>query len=168
MESMEEYKQRILSYQAGQNPLDLQAAMPTKLAALLNGVPQDILTRRPTPKKWSIAEIVAHLADDELVGAYRIRLILGAPGTPIQAFDQDAWAVAGKYATRETQQSLSWFRILREMNLALFASLETAQWQQYGIHAERGVETIADIAAYYAGHDVNHLQQIEASLMRAQ
>ncbi|HEV7839179.1 MAG TPA: DinB family protein [Gemmatimonadaceae bacterium] len=164
MGTMEEYTQRILSYQAGQNPLDLQAAMPAKLAALVDGIPHNVLTRRPAPEKWSIAEIVAHLADDELVGAYRIRMILGAPGTPMQAFDQDVWAVLGKYGARDTQLSLAQFRMLREMNLALFESLNAAQWQQYGVHAERGIETIADIAAYYAGHDLNHLQQIKAIL----
>jgi hypothetical protein len=164
METMEEYKHRILSYLDGKDPLDLQAAMPSKLAALLHGVPHDMLTGRPAPKKWSIAEIVAHLVDDELVGAYRIRMILGTSGTPIQAFDQDAWATLGKYAERDTQQSLAQFQMLREMNLALFASLDATQWQQYGVHTERGVETIADIAAYYAGHDLNHLQQIEAIL----
>jgi hypothetical protein len=93
-------------------------------------------------------------------------MILGAPGTPIQAFDQDMWAVLGNYGARDTQLSLAQFRVLREMNLALFESLSAAQWQQYGIHAERGVETIADIAAYYAGHDLNHLQQIKAILSR--
>jgi hypothetical protein len=164
MGTMEEYTQRILSYQAGQNPLDLQAAMPARLAALVDGRPHDVLTRRPAPKKWSIAEIVAHLVDDELVGGYRIRMILSAPGTPIQAFDQDTWAVLGKYGTRDTQLSVAQFRMLREMNLALFESLNAPQWQQYGVHAERGIETIADIAAYYAGHDLNHLQQIKAIL----
>jgi hypothetical protein len=91
-------------------------------------------------------------------------LILGASGTRIQAFDQDAWAVTGKYVERDMQQSLIWFRMLREMNLTLFAGLDVAQWQLYGVHAERGAETIADIAAYYAGHDLNHLRQIETIL----
>jgi hypothetical protein len=162
METTEEYKQRILSYQIGQDPLVLQAEMPSKLAAVLKGVPAS--TRRPKPHKWSVSEIVAHLADDELVAAYRIRLILGASGTPIQAFDQDVWATTGKYVERDIQQSLAWFRTLRDMNLTLFASLDATQWQHYGVHAERGVETITDIAAYYAGHDLNHLRQIETIL----
>jgi len=168
METTDEYKQRLLSYLAGHDPLDLQAAMPAKLAALLHGVSHDLLIRRPSPKKWSVAEIVAHLADDELVGAYRIRMILSAPGTPIQAFDQDAWAALGTYVERDTHQSLAQFRMLREMNLALFATLNAAQWQQYGVHAERGIETIADIATLYAGHDINHLKQIEAIIPKAQ
>lgn len=164
METMEEYKRRILSYQAGQDPLQMQAAMPSKLEATVARVSQEILTRRPALHKWSIAEIVAHLVDDELVGAYRIRLILGAPGTQIQAFDQDAWSTTGRYAEWDVQQSLAWFRMLREMNLALFSRLTVDEWQRYGMHAERGVETLADIAAYYAGHDINHLRQIEAIL----
>jgi len=69
-----------------------QAAAPEKLAALTSGLSADELARRPAPDKWSIQELAAHLADDELVGAYRIRMILSFPGTAIEAFDQDIWA----------------------------------------------------------------------------
>jgi DinB superfamily len=91
-----QYKSRILRHVAGRDPLPLLAAAPATLAALVADVPPAVCARRPTPGKWSIQEIVAHLADDELVGAYRIRLILSAPGTAIQAFDQDVWAVTGR------------------------------------------------------------------------
>src|SRR5215210_6406951 len=97
-ETQAEYKARILRHVAGREPLPLLAAAAPTLATLLADVPPAVFARRPAPGKWSIQEIVAHLADDELVGAYRIRLILAAPGTAIQAFDQDAWAKAGRYA----------------------------------------------------------------------
>jgi hypothetical protein len=120
------------------------------------------LARRPAPDKWSIQELAAHLADDELVGAYRIRMILSSPGTTIQAFDQDIWARTGRYATTDTEASVEMFRILRQANLALLRSLTPGEWDLYGIHAERGTESIRDIAMYYAGHDINHFKQIEA------
>ena len=88
-ETQAEYKARVLSYQTGADPLALQAAAPDKLASLVMGMSPSDLDWRPASGKWSAREIVAHLADDELVGAYRIRLILSAPGTPIQAFNQD-------------------------------------------------------------------------------
>jgi len=88
-ETISEYKARISSYRAGADPLVLQAKAADTLAALVEGLSSHDLGRRPAPQKWNIREIVAHLADDELVGAYRIRLILSAPGTEIQAFDQD-------------------------------------------------------------------------------
>jgi hypothetical protein len=66
---------------------------------------------------------VAHLADDDLVGAYRIRLILSEPEIAIQAFDQDTWAMIGRYAQIEPQVSLALFRALRAANLALWHAL---------------------------------------------
>jgi len=161
-EAADAYKAKILGYQAGSDFLALQTTAPEKLVFLTTGLSADELGRRPAPDKWSIQEIAAHLADDELVGAYRIRMILSAPGTAIQAFDQDIWARTGRYASTDTQASVEMFRILRQANLALLRSLTPAEWDLYGVHAERGAESIRDIAMYYAGHDLNHFKQIEA------
>jgi len=162
IETVAEYKGRILRYQAGADPLVLQAKAPDVLAALVDGLSAEHLEHRPTPGKWSIREIVAHLADDELVGAYRIRLILSAPGTGIQAFDQDVWARTGRYRTRDIIDSLALYRTLRFANLKLLQSLTAQEWDFFGVHAERGVESLRDIAMYFAGHDINHFRQIES------
>ena len=91
-ETVEQYRQRMLNHLEGRDPLKLQAAAPKTLARLLKGVSASKARKQPAPGKWSIAEIAAHLADTELVGGYRIRTILGAPGAPIQGFDQDELA----------------------------------------------------------------------------
>jgi DinB family protein len=78
--------------------------------------------------------------------------------------DQDVWAEKGRYARRNIKASLELFRALRHANLDLFKSLTPAVWKLAGVHAERGVETLWDIAEHYAGHDINHLQQIRAIL----
>ena len=161
-ETVDEYKARILRYQAGADPLLLQARAPDSLAALVAGLSADHLGQRPSPGKWCIREIVAHLADDELVGAYRIRLILSAPGTAIQAFDQDVWARTGRYSSRDVGDSLALYRTLRFANLKLLQSLTVQEWDMSGVHAERGIESLRDIAMYFAGHDINHFQQIES------
>ena len=160
-ETVDAYKARILRYQAGADPLVLQAKAPELLSQLLEGLSADHLDHRPAPGKWSIREIVAHLADDELVGAYRIRLILSAPGTTIQAFDQDVWAATGRYSTRDTGDSLAIYRSLRLANLQLLQALTPQEFDRYGVHAERGVESLRDIAMYFAGHDINHFRQID-------
>ena len=161
-ETQAEYKARVLSYQTGADPLALQAAAPDKLASLVMGMSPSDLDWCPAPGKWSAREIVAHLADDELVGAYRIRLILSAPGTPIQAFNQDVWARTGRYNATDVGESLELFRVLRRANLALLRSLGPAEWEMSGVHAERGTESLRDIATYYAGHDINHFRQFES------
>ena len=108
---------------SGKDPLRLQQAAPRKFAALTKGLSKKQLTRRPEPGKWSIAEILAHLADAELVIGYRLRLILASNGTPIQAFDQDAWAETFSYSRRDPKTSLETFRTLRENNLRLLSSV---------------------------------------------
>ena len=161
-ETAASYKARILSYQAGADFLALQAAAPERLAALLEGLTTAQLTRRPAPDKWSIQELVAHLAEDELVGAYRLRMVLSSPGTALQAFDQDVWARTGRYSERDVHSSLELFRVLREVNLELLRSLSAEEWDMHGVHAERGVESVRDMAMHFAGHDINHFKQIEA------
>jgi DinB superfamily len=163
-ETAQQYTQRILANAQGQDPLKLQSATPKKLARLVKGIPTAKMRKRPAPDKWSVAEILAHLADVEIVVGWRMRSILGAPGTPIQAFDQDAWVMAGHYAKRDPRKSIEQHRVVREANLALLKSLSADQWKQYGQHAERGQESIERIVAMIAGHDVNHIRQIERIL----
>src|SRR6266446_10065263 len=165
-ETPQQYTQRLLGYVGGKKPLAVQAATANKLARLIKGVPVSRLRKRPAPDKWSVSEILAHLADTEIVGGFRMRLILGAPGTPISAFDQDSWVTSGHYEKRDSRKSVGQFRVSREANLALLKSLTAEQWKHYGIHSERGQETIEHIVRMFAGHDINHLQQIESILPR--
>jgi DinB superfamily len=160
-ETPQEYIQRIMAQLGWQKPLKVQSGTPAKLGRLVQRASAAKLRKRPAPGKWSAAEIVAHLADCEIVTGWRMRLILGAPGTPIQAFDQDAWAAAGHYEKRDARKSLAQFRAAREGNLALLKSLTPEQWKHHGMHAERGVETIEHIVCMMAGHDLNHLAQVE-------
>lgn len=162
----QQYTKRILDYVEGREPLAVQAATSRKLDRLVKGVSTAKLRKRPAPEKWSVGEILAHLADAEIVIAYRIRLILGSPGVPIVAYDQDSWAGSGHYDKRDPRKSLEQFRALREANLALLKSLTPEQWQQYGMHSERGQESVEKIARMCAGHDINHLQQIEKIFSR--
>ena len=161
-ETPQEYIQRMLGNVQGQDPLKTQAATAKKLERLVKGVPTSKLRKRPAPDKWSVAEILAHLADTEIVGSWRIRSILGAPGTPIQAFDQDVWAKVGRYRKLDAHKCLEMFCILREHNLTLLRSLKPRQWRMYGMHAERGKETFRRCVTLIAGHDFNHLNQIRA------
>jgi uncharacterized damage-inducible protein DinB len=160
-ETPQQYTQRMLGYSQGQNPVRLQRATHRKLATLIKRLSKKQLARRPAPDKWSIAEIIAHLADAELVIGYRMRLILASNGTAIQAFDQDAWAQTFKYSCRDPKTSLETFRMLRENNLRLLGPAPRSSWQNYGQHQERGKETIDHLVKMMAGHDLNHLIQVE-------
>ena len=165
-ETPQQYTQRVLGYVEGKKPMAVQAATASKLTRLIEGVPVSRLRKRPAPDKWSVSEILAHLADAEIVGGFRMRLILGDPGTPIPAFDQDRWVSSGHYDKRNPRRSVEQFRTLREANLVLLKSLTREQWKHHGVHSERGVESIDRIAHMFAGHDLNHLRQIERILRK--
>jgi uncharacterized damage-inducible protein DinB len=161
-ETAQQYTERLLSYSEGDDALKLQAEAPVRLASLLKGRSSDELMRAPAPAKWSVAQIVAHMADAEIAISFRLRQILSTNAIPLQAYDQNAWADALDYAHRDAQQSLAQYRALREANVALLKSVPRKLWDNYGEHAERGRESITHMVKMTAGHDINHLHQIEA------
>jgi len=160
-ETAEQYIQRILGYVEGRDAIQVQRATAAKLKNFIHGLTPKQLRWRPQPGKWSIAEIVAHLADTEVVASWRMRSVIGENGITIQPFDQDAWASAFNYAGRDVKRSLETFRVLRENNLAMLKEIPRATWDNYGIHLERGKETIAHLTRMFAGHDTNHVLQVE-------
>jgi hypothetical protein len=163
-ETIQQYTQRILSNAGGQDPVKIQSATNQQLARLIEGVQIAELRKQPAPDKWSVAEILAHLADVEIVIGWRMRSVLGNPGTTIQAYDQNSWVTSGHYEKRDPAKSLELHRVLREANLELLKSLTPEQWKQFGQHAERGEESIERIVRMLAGHDINHLKQVEQIL----
>jgi hypothetical protein len=163
-ETAQQYTQRILSHSAGQDALKLQAATPKKLERLIKGVGPAKLRKKPAPGKWSVAEIIAHLADSEIVIGWRMRSILGAPGSEVQAYDQNAWNANLHYDKRDVRKDVIQLRVNRDANLALLKTLTGEQWKQFGVHSERGQESIEHIVKLIAGHDLNHIQQIEGIL----
>ncbi|MFZ0733154.1 MAG: DinB family protein [Candidatus Sulfotelmatobacter sp.] len=160
-ETAEQYIGRILGYVEGQDAVKLQRTTAGKLKKLTQGLTPKQLKWRPEPAKWSIAEIVAHLADTEVVASWRMRSVIGENGITIQPFDQDAWASAFNYRDRDSKRSLETFRVLRENNLAMLKEISKETWDNYGMHLERGKESIAHLTRMFAGHDTNHLLQIE-------
>jgi uncharacterized damage-inducible protein DinB len=160
-ETPQEYTKRIRGYINGKDPLKIQKSTAKKLQKLIKPLSKKQMKKRPGPGQWSIAEILAHLADAEVVGSWRMRLILGNTGQPIQAYDQEVWADTFKYGDRDAKESLKVFRVLRENNLSLLKRIPDPLWENHGMHAERGKETISRIVEMFAGHDLNHLKQVE-------
>jgi len=161
-ETAEEYIARILNNSEGQDGLAVLGQTTDRLKALLDSSTSENWRRRPGPGRWSAAEVLAHLADAELVAAWRVRSILASNGTPLQAFDQDVWASAFKYGEIDPAESLQTFSAARASLLSLLARVDPSRHAHHGLHAERGKETITHLIQLYAGHDINHLKQIEA------
>lgn len=166
-ESPQQYAARITSYVAGMNHLGVLQSTPRTIAALMRGRPGASLKKSRVEGKWAIAELLAHLAESEIVLAYRLRLVAGEGGTPIQAFDQNVWQSNAGYLRKDPQQALELFTILRKANVSFLKSLTEEQWKMYGIHSERGEESVGRMVEMYAGHDMNHLRQIREQVPKA-
>ena len=160
-ETAQQYISRILGNVEGQDALAVQKSTPARLKKATARLTPKQLRWKPAPEKWSIAEVLAHLADAEIVGSWRMRSVVCASGTTLQPYDQDSWAAAFQYGKREAKQSLELFRVLRENNVAMLKSLPKEAWDTHGMHLERGKETLAHIVRMFAGHDVNHVRQVE-------
>ena len=160
-ETAEQYISRILGYVEGQDAIKIQKTTAARLKKAIHGLTPTQLKWRPDPAKWSIAEILAHLADTEIVASWRMRSVIGENGITIQPFDQDAWASVFEYRDRDPKRSLELFRLLRENNLDMLKEISPATWENYGMHLERGKESIAHLARMFAGHDTNHVLQVE-------
>jgi len=96
-----------------------------------------------------------------VVLGWRLRLVLGSNGISIQPFDQDVWSSIFAYEHSDPKQSLEIFRTLRAANLELLKRVPKELWNNYGMHQERGKESVAHMVQMIAGHDLNHLRQIE-------
>ena len=110
--------------------------------------------------KWSAREILCHLADCEMVFAFRLRQTLAEDHHVIQPFDQEKWAA--QYDCYDTRDALSTFHTVRNWNLALIRSLPPEALETTVTHPERGTITFRTIVETMAGHDINHLRQLEA------
>src|SRR4051812_8481015 len=164
LETFAEYTARLLALAEGSEPLEVLAATPGRLARALAARGAADLQWSPEPARWSIAQIVSHLADSEIVLAYRLRMILSAPGTPIQAYDQDRWSGAQHAAASDAFASLSLFAAVRAATVDLLRRLTPEERERHGVPSERGPESIALLMRLYAGHDRNHMAQIERLL----
>lgn len=166
-ETVQQYIARITGYVGDRDPWVVLAETPDRLRSLVEGASSEALTWTPSPDRWSVTEIAAHLADAEIVGAWRIRSALAQDGVTLQAYDQNAWASAFRYRQTPVEESVALFGTLRTATLRLLRAVDPARQQHCGMHAERGREPVVHIMRMYAGHDLNHLSQIERLLDEA-
>jgi DinB superfamily len=145
------------SFLGARDPHQVIAATPARLCELLDLVAD--ASKSPAPGKWSVREILCHLADCEIVFAYRLRQTLAEPHHVIQPFDQDTWAA--NYSAYDAPSALAVFTAVRNFNVKLIASLPPGAFSKPATHPERGTMTFRTIVETMGGHDLNHIAQIE-------
>jgi uncharacterized damage-inducible protein DinB len=154
------YVSAVLGLLGNQDPITVLRDTPAALRRAIDGVPLAKLRQAETSGKWSINQVLQHLADSDLVWGWRVRLILAQDRPAITGYDQDQWADRLHYDDADPEVALETFAVLRRGNLRLIERAPREDWARVGVHAERGEESIAHLIDLYAGHDLLHLQQI--------
>src|SRR5712692_4363235 len=144
------------SHLGSRNAREVLGSTPQELRRLADRIGPRRIADAPAPGKWSARDIVCHLADCEIVFAFRLRQTLAEDHHVIQPFDQEKWA--GTYAAFELGAALDVFSSVRHWNVALVRSLPGAALAKKVTHPERGDETFQTIVETMAGHDINHLK----------
>jgi hypothetical protein len=134
---------------------------PELLAVVLTGVFGEEEDFVPAPGKWSARQIIAHLADSEVVCAHRLRQVIAEENPTLVAFDQNAWARNLDYNRRKPKQSLETFRRVRAENHELLKDLPENVFERAGNHVEAGPMTLRALVERNAAHAESHARQLQ-------
>ncbi len=159
--SAKSYVRVLLDVLGDRQPLDVLPELMPWLDARLSGVPEQVLRRPEAPGKWSVTQVVKHLADSELVFGFRSRMILSEDRPALQGFDQDRWASLFRYGEVMCQSALAQLGVLRDADLAVLRRLGPEELERVGMHSERGPESLGHLMKLMAAHDLVHRRQID-------
>jgi hypothetical protein len=142
-------------------PLEVLGQTHARLRDLMAPLTPHQLATPEADGKWSVGQVLRHLADSEIVWGFRLRLVLAHDRPAITGYDQDLWAERLHYDEANPVESVREFGVLRDGNLRLLGRASSADLERVGIHAERGEESVTHMIKLYAGHDLLHLRQIQ-------
>jgi hypothetical protein len=157
---IEKYVAGLLGLLGSNDPLVVLQQMPSALEDFIASVPAAVMTTPEAPGKWSIRDVVQHLADSELVGGFRLRMVIAHDRPVLTGYDQDLFAERLRYSEVNIEEALEQFKALRRANLRLW-QLSPTDLARVGRHSERGEESLEHMRRLYAGHDILHLKQLE-------
>jgi len=142
--------------------LDASEKSPKQIAAAVSGLPEKTLRYKPAPDKWCILEILAHLADMEILYAYRMRQMIADKNPMLAVIDQDDWARNLGYMEESPAELVALYGLNRYHNLQLLRRLKLEDLKKSAHHPELKKDiTLEKYVEMMSGHGANHLQQIE-------
>ncbi len=133
------------------------------LAEALERYPRQMWQYKPGPDRWSIHEILLHIADSEANSYIRCRCFIAEPGKSIMAYDENQWAASLRYQEQSVTEALELFGLLRRMSLRLIENLPEDAWSRTILHPESGQMTLDDWLSVYANHIPEHIRQMQAT-----
>lgn len=131
-----------------------------RIRGQLESIPEEALDWRPAEGEWSIIEVLAHLVHTEVAYGYRYRMMVGNPGGPIEGYDQDDWVRRLPDRDRDVDNLLGELDELKRINVAFLQRLSPEGRESWGMHSERGPESVQALIGAMAGHDLIHEKQI--------
>ena len=159
-EQFQAYVDSLFRALGSRDPLEVLTEMPAALRRAVEGLSRQEDGTPERPGKWSVRQVVQHLADSDLVGGFRFRMVLAHEAPELPGYDQDLWAERLRYRESDLATALADFDFLRGLNLRLLRGATSDDLQRVMRHAERGDEPLGKMIALYAGHDLVHLAQI--------
>jgi len=158
------YRRRLAELLGDRDPMTVMSETANTLAGIVARHTTAQLRSRPFEGKWTPNEVIGHLTDSEWTYGYRLRLILSEDEPAIIGTDQDRWVAAQRFNEREPAELVAMFRSLRELNLAAWKNVTPGEMTRIGQHSQRGEESLAQMFRMLAGHDLNHIDQINRYL----
>lgn len=160
-EALKAYLNALLQALGSRDPMEVLAETPEALQRAVAGLTPEQDGTPERPGKWSVRHVVQHLADSELVGGFRFRMVLAHDAPELPGYDQDLWSQKLRYQDNDIADALQDFAYLRRMNLRLLRRATPDDLKRVMRHSERGDEPLGQMIRLYAGHDLVHLKQIE-------
>ena len=142
------------------DPVAVMASQAEITQSLLSGVSEERSLFRYAPEKWSIREVVGHLADAERVFAYRAMRIGRGDETPMEGFDEDAYVIGAQFDRRPLAELLDELANVRRSSLALFSGFDPGVWNRRGIASNARVSVRA-LAFIIPGHERHHVRVLK-------
>jgi hypothetical protein len=139
---------------------------PAVLEGLLKGVSADdpVWDRRVSPERFSLREVLAHLADWEPIWIERIRRMKVEDGPLLPNVDEGQLAIDRNYAASDPFASMARFREHRVLVFKRLSELSELDWSRTGEREFVGHVTLENLATMMLGHDAYHLKQIAETI----
>jgi hypothetical protein len=159
------YVRALLEVLGSRDPVEVLDQLLPWLADRIRGLDDSALRRPEAPGKWSVIEVIQHLADSDLVFSYRLKMMLTEDRPPLQGYDQDRWAGVLRYREVPLELALGQLRGVRAANLHVMRQLSPSQPERVGLHTERGPESAGFLLRLMGAHDLVHRRQIDRILL---
>ncbi len=158
------YVQETIALLGTQDPVTVLAATPDWILGRVRDLDDELLRRPEGPGRWSLAQVLAHLADTEIAFGWRMRITLTQDRAPLHGFDEGAWVTRFAYAEADAMDAFRTFAALRSWNLRVWRATTDDDLTRIAVHSERGLESFSTQRSMSAGHDLRHRRQIDRIL----